>query len=226
MSGSAESLIGLRDIQPSYASSCFPGLNHNSQPSVLNLQISTDPTAKALPPRPPSKQARWSTDSWASEILSCVFSLAATAAVAAVLLVYDNKPRPKLLHNIGVSIVPLRKPCVCARLTGWSFAAQLGCCDFRHCVEECSSTYCYIYNQPIQMVEFQQCFRKENTSGSAAPRWSQQGSLGLLLVSCELERTVSGHQTHTPWVWDQMHYYFEVAKIYKTCIAFDSANTT
>ena len=57
---------------------------------------------KLLPPRPYRRRARWSVDSWAWEILSCILSIIATVTVAVVVFTYNEKPLPRLPYDIGV----------------------------------------------------------------------------------------------------------------------------
>jgi sugar phosphate permease len=63
--------------------------------------------AKLLPSRLSSHRARWSTDSWTWEIFFCFISIIATVAVAIILLIFDEKPLPKLPYGIGVYMLSL-----------------------------------------------------------------------------------------------------------------------
>ena len=60
--------------------------------------------AKLSSIRPSFHLARWSTDSWTWEIISCALSIVNTVAVASVLFMFDDKSLPKLPYNIGVSV--------------------------------------------------------------------------------------------------------------------------
>ena len=61
--------------------------------------------AKTLPPRPANRFSRLIIDSWTPELLACLLSVVATVAIGIVLLVYNEKPVPKLGFDIGVCVV-------------------------------------------------------------------------------------------------------------------------
>lgn len=70
---------------------------------ILDIMSSTS-RSKHLPSRPYSHQARWGTDSWTWEILSCLLSVLAIVAVVILLLLYNGKPLPNVPYHIGVCI--------------------------------------------------------------------------------------------------------------------------